>query len=138
MFKVLYLRVFIFFLISYYCCNISLHRRCGQGHLLIFFSLCLWNDCAKFNQFSLNKQHKTDGVLSSSQQIMLGKIDVLSLSFALTHTPLSSLSDRVCVFVCLCVFMWSAAGTLNWQSCENATTPVHSLPLIITLLRHQN
>lgn len=59
--------------------------RASTGTSSDLFFLLFVELLYKFLQFFLNKQHKTDGVLSSTQQIMLGKIDALLLSF--THTP---------------------------------------------------
>lgn len=78
------------------CWHFVQENRCIKVNALLVFLLCptfkfwvsagtsshlIFFPCVellyKFLQFFLNKQHKTDGVLSSTQQIMLGKIDVL-------------------------------------------------------------
>lgn len=120
------------------CCAFKFWMSTGMSSDL-FLSLFV-ELLYKFLQFLLNKQHKTDGVLSSTQQITLGKIDVLLLSSFHAHTFCHfSRVPRACLCVCgrVCVCVSSEAGTLNWQSCENSATEIRSLSIITTPLSHR-
>lgn len=106
---------FLSFLLEIYIsCNVSLYHRCGQGHLRVFFSLSLWNMCAKFNPFSsINciRQMEFFHPVSKScwARLMFSGRLYLSQTLPPAPTPL-----HCHIVLCSCLLIQSAAGAPKW------------------------
>lgn len=118
---------------SYSCCNLFLHQRCGQGHLLIYFplSLCGTNALNSTNFPSINCIRQMECFHPVSKSCWAR----LMFSLFLGKTLAASSPPRW-MALCACVHVVSSSKASHRQSSEVSAALVHQT-LIIALERHK-